>query len=172
MLSDMEDFNAFGQIVSQYLASLAMLKSAIELCPESLWLASNYRNRYWHIAYHTLFYTHLYVNASEADFTAWARYRPECRALGSRPDVPAEERAIPEPYSQAELLEYQQICCEEVTDKVPKLKFDAGSGFYWLPFSRLELHLYNLRHIQHHTGQLADRLRTACDIGVPWVRSG
>ena len=29
------------------------------------------------------------------------------------------------------------------------------SGFYWYRMSKLEHHLVNLRHIQHHTGQLA-----------------
>ena len=28
----------------------------------------------------------------------------------------------------------------------------GASGFSWLSFSRLKLHLCNLRHIQHHTG--------------------
>ena len=48
------------------------------------------------------------------------------------------------------------------------LVFAGATGFglitddgydLWLPFSRLELHLYNLRHIQHHTGQLSAYLR-------------
>jgi hypothetical protein len=35
--------------------------------------------------------------------------------------------------------------------------------------SKLEHQLVNLRHIQHHTGQLADRLRQAADRGLRWV---
>jgi len=35
----------------------------------------------------------------------------------------------------------------------------------------MELHIYNIRHLQHHTGQLMDRLRTAGNIGVAWVGS-
>jgi hypothetical protein len=34
------------------------------------------------------------------------------------------------------------------------------------------VHLYNLRHLAHHTGQLADRLRIAANIGVTWARQG
>jgi len=31
-------------------------------------------------------------------------------------------------------------------------------------------HYFNIpRHIQHHVGQLADRVRNACDVGVEWV---
>lgn len=168
MLNSMEESDAVNSIVSQYRASLAMLRQAIEMCPEYLWLDSNYRNRYWHIAYHTLFYTHLYVNASEAEFTPWEKHQPACRLLGGS----SEKGVIPDPYSKADLLDYHQICCEQVEDKVPKLPLDGSSGFDWLPFKRLELHFYNIGHLQHHTGQLAERLRTVCDIGVAWVRMG
>ncbi len=52
-------------VKSQYLASLGMLKGAIESCPESLWENPNYKNPFWHTAYHALFYTHLYLQRSE-----------------------------------------------------------------------------------------------------------
>jgi hypothetical protein len=41
-------------IRSQYGAALAMLKDAIEKCPDSLWADSNYVNPFWRVAYHTL----------------------------------------------------------------------------------------------------------------------
>lgn len=53
----------------------------------------------------------------------------------------------------------------------------APSGFSWRPFSRGELHLYNLRHIQHHTGALSAYLRRV-DASLKdrktlsWVRMG
>jgi hypothetical protein len=34
---------------------------------------------------------------------------------------------------------------------------------------KLEHQFVNLRHIQHHTGQLADRLRQAANRGVQWL---
>jgi len=80
----------------------------------------------------------------------------------------AEEPTLA-PYSKAELLEYHDFCCAEIAAKVPETKLDSDSGFYWLPFNKFELQLYNIRHIQHHTGQLTDRLRQASDVGVHWV---
>jgi hypothetical protein len=38
--------------------------------------------------------------------------------------------------------------------------------------SRAELHIYNIRHIQHHAGQLSLRLRLETGEGVDWVGSG
>jgi hypothetical protein len=48
-------------VISQYLASLAMLKQTITQCPESVWNAAGDKNRFWQVAYHALFFTHLYV---------------------------------------------------------------------------------------------------------------
>jgi hypothetical protein len=168
MLNSMEDTSVVQSILSQYRASLAMLRRAIDLCPDDLWLAAHYRNRTWHIVYHTLFYAHLYANASEAAFTPWDKHRVACRLLGKS----AEEIAAIEPYSKAELLDYLQICSAAIEDRVPAVPLDAPSGFDWLPFNQLELHFYNIGHIQHHVGQLAERLRTVHDVGVPWVRNG
>ena len=42
-------------------------------------------------------------------------------------------------------------------------------GFWWYKLGKLEHQFINIRHIQHHTAQLADRLRVSKDIGVPWV---
>ena len=164
----MQDSAAVKSILSQYRASLAMLRQAIELCPDDLWLASNYCNRYWHIAYHALFYAHLYVSASEAEFTPWEKHRPACRRLGES----TEKDPLPDPYSKIDVLDYHRICCDEIEHKVPKLPLDEPSGFDWLPFNRLELHFYNIGHMRQHTGQLAERLRTVCGIGITWVRHG
>jgi DinB superfamily len=165
MLVCMEEAKAVASILSQYRAALTMLRQAIELCPDDLWNDARYRNRYWHVAYHALFYAHLYVNVSLAEFTAWEKHREECRMLGG----PVERI---EPYSKGELLEYLQICLAEIEDKVPRLALDGPSGFDWLPFSRLEVHIYNIGHMHQHTGQLGERLRAVCDVGIKWVGRG
>ena len=43
------------------------------------------------------------------------------------------------------------------------------SGFHWRECSRAELHVYNIRHIQHHAAQLSLRLRLDANIDIPWV---
>src|SRR5262249_38512334 len=45
---------------SQYHASLAMLREAIERCPSEEWLSTNHKNAFWQVSYHTLFFAHLY----------------------------------------------------------------------------------------------------------------
>jgi hypothetical protein len=159
-------------LASQFLASLAMLRTAIEKCPEELWLSAEYRNRYWHIAYHTLFCADMYLQANENEIRPRPNHQPGAQFLGSSPSAPDVPIVIERPYSQEEVLAYHAFCCAEVRTKVPAFELSGPSGFHWLPFSKLEVHLYNLRHIQHHTGQLADRLRAHAGLGVPWVRMG
>jgi hypothetical protein len=156
-------------IRSQYHASLGMLKQAIVKCPESLWTDPQLKNKFWHIAYHTLFYTHLYLQDSEKDFVPWAKHRDEYQFMGPLPWPPHKELAIGEPYSKEEVLEYLALCQQQVEERVASLDLDAESGFFWLPFGKLELQIYNIRHIQQHAGELAERLGTRENIQVDWV---
>ena len=72
-------------IQSQFLASLQMLEQVVVKCPEPLWNAPDDQNKTWHVAYHALFYTHLYLQASVKDFQAWENHRPGHESLGPLP---------------------------------------------------------------------------------------
>lgn len=158
-----------GIIQSQYLASLEMLKAAIEKCPDALWNDAEYPNKFWHISYHVLFYTHLYLQQREEDFQPWTKHRKDYPFMGPVPWPPHRKPEIGEPYSKQEILEYLEVCRNEVRRRVDQMDLDAESGFEWLPFGKLELQFYNIRHVQHHAGQLIDRLRTRAGIGTEWV---
>ncbi len=160
---------AIESITQQYNSALAMLRKAIELCPADLWLSGT-PNRTWHIAYHALFYTHFYLAPLETEFVAWEHHRPESNYFGGVPWKPEAPAIIHEPYTQHELLDYADFCKCEIENKIAVLDLEAPSGFYWLPFNKLELQFYNLRHLAHHTGQIAERLRSQANIGLPWVR--
>jgi hypothetical protein len=55
---------------------------------------------------------------------------------------------------------------------VDALDLEGASGFYWLPFDKLELQFYNIRHVQHHTGELYERLGATEDVELDWVGIG
>jgi len=57
---------------------------------------------------------------------------------------------------------------KQVVTQTERLNLEAESGFHWLPFSKLELQLYNLRHIQQHVGELYERLDRQ-NIELDWV---
>lgn len=162
--------DTLGTILSQYRASLRTLRSTIAACPAELWNAAEDENRFWHIAYHALFYAHLYLSRSEQEFQPWEKMRPEYNFLGPLPWPPHAKPKIGEPYSQAEVLEYCDWLFKRVPGLVGAADFEAGSGFPWVPLGCLELHINNIRHIQHHAGQLVERLRRAGIEGIDWAR--
>ena len=75
-------------IQSQYLAALRMMEQALVKCPESLWNAPEDRNKFWHVAYHALFYLHLYLQDTEKDFCPWVNHREEYQFMGQTPWPP------------------------------------------------------------------------------------
>lgn len=147
---------------SQFLAMLAMLKTAIEQCPAEIWADPAPQNKFWHIAFHALFFTHFYLHPTEDDFIAWEKHRD---LVGL---APTDDWDAIVPYTKAEMLEYLAFCQETVKEKVAASNLEAESGFNWLTFNTLEKHLYNIRHTQLHIGELCERLGQA-GIDVKWV---
>lgn len=152
-------------IKSQYWASLEMLRQAILKCPDSLWHNPDYKNQFWHIAFHVIFYTHFYLHLTEEEFVPWEKHIQELVPLGSPQSSTNNDLA----YSKAEILAYLELCLEELTGHVDALNLESESGFDWLPFNKLELQFYNIRHVQQHTGELCERLGVREDIDVAWV---
>lgn len=154
---------------SQYHASLAMLLDAIESCPADLWTSDAYTNPYWQVAYHALFYTDLYLQPGESEFTPWEQHRPEHHRFGPR----SEGTGPLIPYTSAEVAEYCRRCDATVDAAVDRLDLSAPEcGFSWYQMPKLEHQLLNLRHLHHHCGQLADRLRQVAGRGLRWVGAG
>jgi hypothetical protein len=145
---------------SQYHAGLAMLREAIERCPDDEWRSRDHKNAFWQTAYHVLFFTHLYLQANEAAFRRWTQHQGDGDGTSG------------DPYTKAQVLEYWNLVDQMVDSAVDALDLEnRESGFSWYRMSKLEHQLVNLRHVQHHAAQLADRLRSAADIGIKWVGS-
>ena len=92
--------------------------------------------------------------------------------MGSFPGHPTTRPPSASPNTRAQILEYWQVCDALVDAAVGGLDLTAADcGFWWYDVPKFEHQLVNLRHLQHHTAQLADRLRRAADLGVDWVSS-
>lgn len=158
-------------VQSEYYSALVMLEESVKKCPAEIWNAPQDQNRTWQVAYHVLFYTHLYLQPTEQDFVPWPKARGEAQYFG--PIFFEGNRAplILEPYTQAEICEYLDFVRREVARQIPPLTFDAPSGFDWLRMNKLELQFYNIRHIQHHTGELYERLGARGHVKLDWSRA-
>jgi len=158
---------------SQYHAALAMLRQAIELCPQEIWSDDQNINSVWQIAYHTLFFAHLYMQPTEAAFRPWKHHQSQVQYPDSIPG-PADPKSplplLPTPYTKDQVLAYWKACDDMVDETVDTLDLlSADSGFSWYKVSKLEHQIINIRHIQHGAAQIADRVRSRADLGVDWV---
>jgi hypothetical protein len=158
-------------VAGQFGAALRMFRDCLEHGNGEMWLAPVGKFPFWQVGYHALFVTDLYLAPMEAEFRPQPFHRDGYNELGPQPWAPKKTVVIERPYDQATLLGYADACrakarraLEEESDAV----LAGPSGFDWLKFSRLELHLYNVRHLQHHTGQLAAALRRERGKGVKW----
>jgi hypothetical protein len=149
--------NAHQVIQAQYFAALGMLKQVIVHCPEALWNAPGKQDLFWRKSYHALLYAHLYLQVAEKDFVQWEKHHD--------PDGDV-------PFTKDEVLEYLAFVEEQAAACIPNTNLEAESGFHWLPFNKLELQFYNIRHIQQHTGELYERLGTYDNIELGWISSG
>ena len=163
--------NTKSSIQSQYLAALEMLKQAINACPQALWNSPQDKIPFWHVAYHAVFYAHLYVQESEQTFVPWEKHRQEYQFRGQVPWPPHAAPNIGEPYSREEVQTYLAFCQQQMRAILPNLNLEGESGFYWLPFNKLELQIYSIRHIQQHAGELMERLGSREGIELDWVGS-
>ncbi|MEZ4714174.1 MAG: DinB family protein [Caldilineaceae bacterium] len=159
-------------ICSQYHAAIGMLEQAVQKCPETLWAAAEDKVKFWHIAYHGLFFVHLYLQKTVGDFAPWPKHRENYEVMGRTPWPPYEKPEIGEPYTKADIQEYIDFCRQQVDMCVPPTDMDAESGFDWLPMSKFELQIYSIRHLQQHTGELMERLGTRAGIDVDWIGMG
>jgi hypothetical protein len=156
---------------SQYHAALLTLRNTVAQCPAAMWDdPADGPAPFWRVAYHTLFYTHLYLQKDEKSFRRWAQHRAEANLMGG---VPWDNFRAPKPcvpYTQAEILEYWQICDSMIDAGVAALDLSAPQcGFPWYKMPTLEHQIVNIRHIQHHAALLSGRLRQRAQIGIDWI---
>lgn len=160
---------------SQYHAALAMLRECVERCPDPLWYDDRPKTPYWQHAYHALYFTDLYLQPTSESLHSWEGHQSGVQhpdGIPGRDDPASELPLIPKPYSREEVLAYWAVCDTLVDTAVDALDLLSGeSGFGWYPIPKLEHQLVNLRHVQHHAAQLADRLRASEDVGIRWVGS-
>ncbi len=167
---------SFQQIVlNQFEAALGMLNLAIERCPDAAWNEPVANLAFCQAAFHTLFFGDYYLERS-SDTTRLkaqsfhrehaAEFR-DYEELEDRPQALRYERGFIRAYLRHVLSKARDVIAAETDETLW-----GPSGFEWLPFPRVEAHLYSLRHIQHHAAQLIVRLRQQFDPDVPWVRSG
>jgi uncharacterized damage-inducible protein DinB len=155
-------------LIGQFEAALCMLNDCARKCPVDHWDGRIANDTFRQVIYHTVYFTDLYLSPGEAAFSPRDYHeRGGDERSGTTPGAGL---------SKEETLAYIATCRQKAAETLAAEtaeSMQAGSGFSRLPFSRLELHVYNIRHMQHHAGQLSAYLRRIVEDGERWwVRSG
>lgn len=142
-------------------ASIDMLDNAIKLCPVKVWTG---KTKFWYLSYHTIFWLDYYLSRDPENFHPQAPYDlSEFDPSGKIPD---------RVYTQEEMLHYLDSCRRKCFDYIVNLDeadFDKRFKNENKDYSLFEILLYNMRHVQHHAGQLNLLLRQEINNSTPWV---
>ncbi len=153
--------------LSQFEASLSMLEECIRVCPAIKWKSRVGKYAFWHVAYHTLYCTDGYAARCADAFRPHPRFMPG-GITDMTDEYPSREM------TRKELVAYTALVRRRVRQAIRRettATLSGPAGFPWLAFTRAELHLYSMRHVQHHAGQLAALLRRA-RVATAWAREG
>jgi len=152
----------------QYGAAIDTLDDALRLCPDRLWETVLWEEeedarygQFWYIAYHTLFWTDLFLGAADVSYEQFTPPAPFIR--GKFPD---------EPYPKDDIHSYLKQCRDKCKATIEALTDEQARqicAFPWMEPSYLELQLYSLRHIQEHAAQLNMILGHRGITGQDWV---
>ncbi|MBO9202573.1 MULTISPECIES: DinB family protein [Niastella] len=145
----------------QFGAAIDMLENAMVVCADHLW---NSDTQFWYMAYHTLFYLDYYVSEDPDGFMPPVPFTlSEFDPNGALPD---------RVYGKEELLNYLAYGRKKLFDRIMNLS-ETGEGKRFTnerrDYSAVEILLYNMRHVQHHTAQLNLLLRQGMNEAPGWV---
>ncbi|VTQ02366.1 DinB family protein [Sphingobacterium daejeonense] len=164
----MENSKIYEVLISQYHAALGMLRDVVEKVPSDQWNTNEYHNPNWQLIYHTIWSARLYLGGSHDVYKPFEKAIAGAESLGGDQEWENAEVEVIGQNSKSELLEFISEIEENLERQVKELPLDSPSGFEWYPYTRFELHLNTIRHIQHHTAQIIERLKEKGIKGFPW----
>ena len=151
----------------QFGAAIDMLENAIVACPEALWSDRSQRPEFWYVVFHTLFWLDFYLSGTAEGFAPPAPFTlDEFDPAGLMP-----ERV----YTKEELqsyLDHGRRKCRATLAAMTDATVPQRCRHEWPDMTVAELHLDNMRHVQHHTAQLNLILRQQTAAAPRWITRG
>jgi hypothetical protein len=171
--SEGEMLDTFKQLVAnQYEATLCMLSICLDRCPEAAWEAPVANLKFCQVAFHALFFTDFYLGSNADDLRRQTFHRDHESFFRDYEEL--EDRVQVLLYDKLSIKSYLQHCRQKAADVIAgetAASLAGPSGFERRMYSRAELHVCNIRHIQHHVAQLSLRLRLDFYQDIPWIGS-
>ena len=160
-------------LLHQFQAAMCTLDQCIATCPEGEWSAPHPDSPFSQVLFHVLLFTDIYLGRGE-EAVKTQSFHLENKAM-FRDYEELEDRKPVEVYSREGIAGYFAFCLQkgeiEIGKESPESLY-GESGFDYRKFSRLELYIYSIRHIQHHAAQLGLRIQLSTGKELQWVGSG
>lgn len=160
-------------IVNQYEAAFCTLNACIDRCPEIAWNSPVGETEFCQVAFHTLFFADFYLGQDEESFRRQPFHRENAQFFRDYEEL--EDRKPELFYDKPSIKRYLKYCRDKASDVIAAETtetLNARAAFKGREFSRAELHVYNIRHIQNHAAQLNLRLSLDHNEDIVWVGSG
>jgi hypothetical protein len=157
-------------LTNQFEASLSTIGHCVARCPDDVWNARVAKYPFCQVAFHTLFYADFYLGADAESLRQQPFHRANPTLFGDYEQL--EDREPESLYERPAIMTYLAFCRQKATDTIAAETdetMEAPAKFARRKFSRAELHVYNIRHIQHHAAQMILRLRLDSDVDIPWI---
>jgi hypothetical protein len=152
-------------------AAFKMLEHVIDNANDTTWTARISNVPFWQICYHVLWFTDFYFHANEATFQPQSFDMKEIHNYWVYPDSQMIENQK-HPISKSNMKAYCKYVRQKANQFIQNINatyFTTPSPFEWHGFPKIDLVDYNLRHLQHHVGQLDIIVRRDQNIGNPWI---
>jgi len=170
-----KDSNMLSEIKKSYSrqigAAFKMLENVIDNTNDTTWTARINNMPFWQICYHVLWFTDFYFHANQATFQPQSFDMEGIHNYWVKPDSQMIENQK-HPISKNNMKAYCKYVKQKANQFIHSINdtyFTAPSPFEWHGFPKIDLVDYNLRHLQHHVGQLDIVLRREQDMGNPWI---
>jgi uncharacterized damage-inducible protein DinB len=159
---------------NQYEAAMSTVNRCLRVCTPENWEQPIANLSFSQTAFHTLFFTDMYLHEANDESFKQQRFhelnQDSFRDYEEMQDKPQEYQ-----YDKAFVESYLQHCLEKMRIELARASEEwllEPSPFPWIRSTRSEVHLYNIRHIQHHAAQMILRFRQKGSIDFPWYMSG
>lgn len=145
---------------NEYHALIEMLHKAINLCPEILWDQKSKGPPFWQLAYHTAYYLDFYLGESP---------KKHKERFDIKENLNERMKRVLTKKQLKSYLTATRMKCDSVLEELTTKKLEGKNSYFWTGPTLAHRLVYNIRHSQHHIGQLNSILRRNGNETVKWV---
>jgi hypothetical protein len=156
----------------QFGASIDMLINVISNCPDNYFTTNK---RFYYLAYHSVVFLDYYLSIPPKDFSPILTFTMKDK--DQRPPESIGDMIPDKIYSRQELIDYlkhsrmkyKKLIGSLTNEEKLNIRFTEGNQEGDMDYPILEILLYNLRHTQHHIGQLYLIMRQDLNKHMEWA---